>query len=172
MPTANSAIATPRRTTSPVSPVPTDAPSATVLPLMCAVNRCASARYPTASTAPATHASRTANRLVPGRPVGGESSRGAARTRRRQVVVLGERGQAIVARPGARHLEHLGQVERPTMGGLCDLLAAAEATRDNQLVLRRRAHRREQHPLATAHRHVIVDSRLETEPAGHPTTAR
>src|SRR6185369_18063481 len=67
-------------------------------------------------------------------------------------------------------LQDLCEVQRLAVRALLDLLPAAEAVGDDERVARRRAHRRQQHPLADAHRDLVVVA-IEAERAGHAAAA-
>ena len=54
------------------------------------------------------------------------------------------------------HLHYLRQMEGAAIGGLRDLLAATESIGDDERVLRRLPHGRQQRPLADLQRHVVV----------------
>src|SRR5919197_1385424 len=66
-------------------------------------------------------------------------------------------------------LQYLGEMHRGAAGGLCDLLAAAEAVSDDDRVDCRTAYSWQENALATPHRDVVVLA-LEAEGASHAAT--
>lgn len=73
-------------------------------------------------------------------------------------------------RPPKRELQNLRRVERPALGSLEDLLAAAEPVGDHEPVARGSAHFREEHALPYPGGDLIGFSG-EAEGAGHPAAA-
>ena len=67
------------------------------------------------------------------------------------------------------HLQDLCEVQRFAVRALLDLLPATETIGNNQRVARRRPHRRQQHPLADAHRDLVVLA-IEAERPCHAAT--
>ena len=65
-----------------------------------------------------------------------------------------------------------GEVQPAAVGALRDLLAAGEAVREHERLLRRGAHRGEDPALARRDRDLVRRAALEAEGAGHPAAAR
>jgi hypothetical protein len=69
-----------------------------------------------------------------------------------------------------RELNYLSQMQGVTVGALGNLLLATEAVGNNQLIVCRVPHFRQEHAFATFNRHILVIARFKPKSAGHSAT--
>src|SRR4029079_18491007 len=82
-------------------------------------------------------------------------------------VLSGQASKAVAQ----SDLHYLGNMQRPAIGGLGDLLPATESVGDDDRVLSRLAHLRQQHALADLYGNIVVPL-FKSEGAGHAAATR